>query len=362
MGITVKNISELVALGLQHQASDIHLRQGEGPVLRIRGELIPVKSREFTEDDMLDMAKIFFPSQKMVDDIANIKEWDGGYTLPDVCRLRINFFRFLDKIGLVLRLIKTQVPTLESLNLPPILAKFCKQERGLILVTGATGSGKSTTLASLVNHINQNRHAHIITIEDPIEYVHTQIKSRISQREIGKDTESFASALRAALRQDPDIILIGEMRDPETVSIALKASETGHLVLSTLHTTNTVATIGRIISMFPPEEQPEIRKRLAENLHATIGQRMLKRADNKGVVLAQEIMATGPGIRDCIMGVEPLSRINEILSKGKLEGGFGTQTFDQHIMDLFESKAISKETALASVSSAADFTQKLEIS
>jgi twitching motility protein PilT len=260
-----------------------------------------------------------------------------------------------------MRLVRNSIPTIEGLGLPKILSSIALHRRGMILVTGATGSGKSTTLAAMINHINNQRGAHIVTIEDPIEYLHPQIKSRITQREVARDTQSFTAGLRAALRQDPDIILIGEMRDPETVAIALKAAETGHLVFSTVHTTNAVSTIGRIISMFPPEEQDDVRKRLAENLYATIGQRMLKKMSNKGVVIAMEVMITGPGVKECILGNEPLSRLYKIIHEGHGPGGNGSQTFDQHVMEIFNAGIISKETALEAAESQSDFMQKLMV-
>lgn len=359
MAFTSQNLVNLIKLGIQHNASDIHIRTGETPCLRIRGELIPVQTKPFSAEDVRDICKILFNNDEIFARIDEIKEWDGGIAVSDLCRLRINFFRFLDKMGLVLRIVKTQVPTLQELKLSPTIESICRQETGLVLVTGPTGSGKSTTLAAMISQINHTRGAHIITIEDPIEYVHPQVKARISQREVGRDTPSFGDALRAALRQDPDIILVGEIRDAQTVETAMKASETGHLVFSTLHTTHSIATIGRIISMFPPDEQPDVRKRLAETLYATIGQRMLPRADGKGVVLAQEVMINTPGVKECILGVTPLGRINEIIAEGRGEGPFSTQTYDQHIMDLYNAKLITKETALDSVSSQSDFTQQL---
>jgi len=246
------------------------------------------------------------------------------------------------------------------LEMPNIVSRIALQKRGLILVTGATGAGKSTTLAAMINHINENCGSHIVTIEDPIEYMHTQKMSRISQREVGKDTEDFNSGLRSALRQDPDIISIGEMRDPISANIALKASETGIVVFSTMHTTNAVATIGRIISMFPTEEQVEARKRLAENLYAIIGQRMLP-GKNGRTVIAQEIMVTSAGIKDCIAGKDDLNRIPSIISQGIGKSTNGGQTFDQHIMYLFQNGFIEKDVALSAVSSQSDFVQQLLI-
>jgi twitching motility protein PilT len=224
-------------------------------------------------------------------------------------------------------------------------------------VTGATGSGKSSTLAAMINHVNKTKPVHILTLEDPVEYIHQPIKARITQREIGEDTDNFGDALRSALRQDPDIILIGEMRDAETISIAIKAAETGHLVFGTVHTTDALNTIGRLISMFPPEEQDAVRSRIADNLYATVSQRLLKTVDGKGRVAAQEIMITSPGIREAINDPENIAEIYTYIEKGKR--GTGTQSFDQHITDLYKEGKISLEEAKSSASSPEDFERNL---
>lgn len=357
MGFSAKNLASLLSVAIQHKASDIHIRFNEVPCLRIRGELIPIQTKTFTVDDISDIIKIITQEKEDINP-NKISELDGAYEVQDLCRVRYNIFKYANHFGIVMRVINTQIPNLKSLDMPSIVSKVALQQRGLILITGPTGSGKSTTLASMIDHINENCSSHIVTIEDPVEYLHPQKKSRISQREVGKDTESFNSGLRAALRQDPDIISIGEMRDPETAEIALKAAETGHVVFSTLHTTNSVTTIGRIISMFPPSEQLEVRKRLAENLYAIIGQRMLPGINGK-TVIAQEIMVTSPGIKECISGKDELSRIPAIISQGQGKSTNGGQTFDQHIMYLFQKGFITKEVALDSVSSQSDFIQKL---
>ncbi len=362
MAFTVKHLSSLIQVAVQHQASDIHVRSDETPVLRIRGELVPVQTKNFTVEDVLDIMAILTNDDNFSKKLNELKELDGGYTVPDMCRVRFNFFKFSNQYGIILRIIKDKIPTLKELGMPAILSQVALQTRGLILITGATGAGKSTTLAAMINHINENRSSHILTLEDPIEYIHKQQRSRITQREIGIDTGSYTEALRAALRQDPDVILVGEMRDPETVSTALKAAETGHVVFSTMHTTNVLTTIGRIISMFSPAEQPEIRKRMAENIHAIIGQRMLPgKNPNQNTVIAQEIMVSGPGVREAIQGKEDIGRIQTIMANGFQKGGSGGQTFDQHIMRLFQDKLITKETALEAVSSQSDFLQKLII-
>lgn len=358
MSFSLKNLSSLLNVAIQHKASDIHIRTNEVPCLRIRGELVPIQTKTFTPQDITDIVKMLLADNPVAGDINKQSEIDGAFGIEDLCRVRFNIFRYFGTFGIVLRVINTQVPTLAELDMSKSISRIALQKRGLILVTGATGSGKSTTLAAIINHINENRGSHIITIEDPIEYLHKQKMSRVSQREVGKDTEDFTSGLRSALRQDPDVISIGEMRDPITAGIALKAAETGHVVFSTLHTTNTLTTIGRIISMFPTHEQAEARKRLAENLYAIIGQRMLP-GKNGRTVIAQEIMVTSAGIRDCIAGKDDINRIPSIISQGQGKSTNGGQTFDQHIMYLYQKGFIDKEVALDAVSSQSDFIQKL---
>lgn len=359
MAFSKKNLESLIQVSIKNGASDVHMRSNEAPSLRIKGNLVPVQTKDFTFSDILDVFKILSKEDKSLEEINLIDEQDGAYEIEGLCRLRYNFFKYNSKAGIVLRIINTEIPSIADLNLPDTINQICKQQRGLVLLTGATGSGKSTSLAAMINQINATRATHIITIEDPIEYLHKQKKSRISQREIGIDTKDFTSGLRSALRQDPDIILIGEMRDPETVSIALKAAETGHLVLSTVHTTDAVNTIGRIMSLFQPEEQDYVRKRLSESLYATVSQRMIKSNAKSGVSVAQEIMITSPGIKECILGDEPLSRIKSIIQQGKGKGGNGSQSFDQHILSMYEKNVISKEAALEAVSSQSDFLQNL---
>ena len=360
MAFSKQNLVSLIQVAVQHKASDIHIRTGEVPCLRIRGELIPIQTKEFSIEDLLDISKIIIADPEAKEKLDRLREYDGGFAIPGLCRIRFNYFKYNAKVGLIFRIVSEKIPSLKSLGLPAVLKKIAQHKRGLTLVTGPTGSGKSTTLAAMIDYINDTRHCHIVTVEDPIEYLHKQKKSRLTQREVGTDTDNFNNALRAALRQDPDVILIGEMRDPETVQIALKAAETGHAVFSTVHTTDALSTIGRIISMFPPEEQLDVRKRLSINLYSTVSQRMLKRTDKKGVVVAQEIMVTTPGVKDCISGEDPLERLNEIIAENFGSGGNGSQSFDQHIMWLFEHGMISKDEALANATSESDFMQKLQ--
>ncbi len=360
MAFSKQNLIDLIKVAVQHNASDVHIRAEETPCLRIRGELVPIQTKKFSMQDVLDIAAIILNKKDLIANLPSLKEYDGGFAIPSICRIRYNLFRYNRKLGIILRIVSMKIPSIDQLQFPKVLKNISLQHRGLVLVTGPTGSGKSTTLAAMIDYINNKRHSHIVTIEDPIEYLHTPKKSRLSQREVGRDTPDFSSALRAALRQDPDVILIGEMRDPETVQIALKAAETGHIVFSTVHTTHALATIGRIISMFPTEEQEDVRKRLSVNLYATISQRMLKTANNKGVAVAMEIMVTTPGVKEVIEGQEPLERLIEIIQENYGAGGNGSQSFDQDIMALYEGKIITKETALDAVSSQSDFLQKLD--
>jgi len=360
MTFTLKNLTSLIQVALTHNASDVHLRTDETPSLRIKGELVPVQTKNFSAEDIYEIISILLHGKNIDHELAKNLEIDGAFQLEQICRLRFNIFRYFHQYGIVLRIIQSNIPTLQSLNMPPILAKISQQRKGLILITGPTGSGKSTTMSAMLEHINTESASHIITIEDPIEYLHPQKKSRISQREVGKDTLSFADGLRAALRQDPDVISIGELRDAETVQIALKAAETGHLVISTMHTSNTITTINRIISFFPTVEQIEVRNRLAESLYAVVGQMMLK-GKNGSMLVAQEIMLTNPGIKDCILGKDDINRIHQIINQGLGKSINGCQTFDHHVMQLFNKGLISKEVAQSAVSSERDFLQKLII-
>jgi twitching motility protein PilT len=269
----------------------------------------------------------------------------------------VNVHRQRGSLSLVLRIIPGHVPTIEGLGLPPVLAQIAQEERGLILVTGATGSGKSSTLASMINYINDTRRVHILTIEDPIEFLHKNNLASITQREIGTDTRSFNIALRAALRMDPDVILVGEMRDAESIDLALKASETGHVVFSTVHTTDASKTIGRLLGVFPGEEQPAVRQRLAENLRATVSQRLLPRADGQGRAVAMEIMICTGMIQDQIRDPKANSSLKDTIEKGRTQ--YGMQSFDQHLTDLYRAGIINLETAMSAASNPADFERSL---
>ena len=357
MALTKEAFFNMVKSANASGVSDIHLRTDEKPCFRLRGDLVPVKHDPLTNDDLKLVCSLMIRDTEIISNIDKVKEHDGSFAVPNVCRVRYNLMRYQGKLGLILRLISDKVPTTEELKLPPVINKIAGANAGLVLVTGATGSGKSSTLAAMINYINKTSACHVLTLEDPVEYIHTPIKARVTQREIGADTSDFNSALRSALRQDPDIILIGEMRDAETISIALKAAETGHLVFGTVHTTDALSTIGRLISMFPPDEQHVVRTRIADNLHATISQRLLKTVDGKGRVAAQEIMINNPGVKDAILDPVKTAEIYTYITKGK--NGSGTQSFDQAITKLYKSGIISMEEARSNATKPEDFERNL---
>jgi twitching motility protein PilT len=357
MTITKDFFLNIIKSASQSGVSDIHLRTDEKPCFRLRGDLIPVKADPLTNEDLKLICSLMIKDPEVMKNVDLIKEHDGSFSVPNICRVRFNIMRYQGKLGVILRLISDKIPTTEELKLPPIINKIASANAGLVLVTGATGSGKSSTLAAMINYVNKSSAVHVLTLEDPVEYVHTPIKARITQREIGQDTNDFNSALRSALRQDPDIILIGEMRDSETISIAIKAAETGHLVFGTVHTTDALSTIGRLISMFPPEEQNVVRTRLADNLYATISQRLLKTKDGKGRIAAQEIMINNPGIRDAILDPLRIKEIYTYIEKGK--DSSGAQSFDQHITKIYKAGLITLEEAKANATRPEDFERNL---
>lgn len=360
MALTKETFLNIIKSAAVSNASDIHLRTDEKPCFRIRGDLVAVKADPLTNEDLKLICKLMIKDSDVLAGLDKLKEHDGSFHVQNVCRIRYNILRYQGKLGIILRLISDKVPTTEDLKLPGVINKIAGANAGLVLVTGATGAGKSSTLAAMINYINKTSAVHILTLEDPVEYVHTPIKARITQREIGQDTTDFNSALRSALRQDPDIILIGEMRDSETISIALKAAETGHLVFGTVHTTDALSTISRLISMFPPEEQNVVRSRVADNLHATISQRLLKTTDGKGRVVAQEIMINNPGIREAILNPTKTKEIYTYIEKGK--NGSGAQSFDQHITRLYKDGIITLEEAKANSTTPEDFERNLMFS
>ena len=352
-----RTFNQLLAAAVKNGASDIHLKAGAPPALRISGSLLPVKVPALMPEDTQAIAQFILNGNRWKGDIHELRDYDTSYAVDDVGRFRVNIFRQKGNCAMVLRAIPFNVPTIESLGLPPVVKAMADYERGLVLLTGVTGSGKSSTLAAIVRQINETTRAHILTIEDPIEFLHEDKLSRITQREIGPDTGNFAQALRAALRQDPDVILVGEMRDVETIDIALKASETGHLVLSTVHTTDAAKTIGRLCDAFPADAQEPLRHRLAENLKGTISQRLLPKAQGKGRVVAAEVMVSTDAIKEYITDPERTHEITDYLAKNR--DVYGTQSFDQHLSELYKAGAITLDVAKAAASNPSDFERAL---
>ena len=350
MGMALNDILKVAVKG---GASDIHLKSGLPPMFRVDGALVPLKNGErMLPDEIQQMAlDIMNPTQK--DRFEEHREADLAYGVAGLGRFRVNVFQQRGSIGIVLRVIPFGVKPLDQLHLPKVVARISEEHRGLILVTGTTGSGKSTTLAAMIEQINSNRTCHIMTIEDPIEFLIRDRRSIVNQREIGVDSHSFANALRAALRQDPDVILVGEMRDFETIETALTAAETGHLVMSTLHTLDATETISRIISVFPPHQQKQVRLQLAAILKAVISQRRVPRADGKGRVPALEVLVSTAYTRELIADKERSKEIPEAIAKGYTT--YGMQTFDQSLMSLVKDGLVTYEEALKNVSNPDDF-------
>jgi twitching motility protein PilT len=351
-------IAQILRTAVQEGASDLHFKASEPVLIRIKGNLLPLKVARLTPDATEKVFEALRPRHLANVSGAEVQELDFSFALSGIGRFRVNAFRQRGSLALVIRVIPNKIPDFKELNLPPALPKLADERRGLILVTGTTGSGKSTTLAALINQINHSRTAHVVTIEDPIEFLFLNKKCSIVQREIGVDTANFASALRAVLRQDPDVIMIGEMRDTETIDIALKAAETGHLVISTAHTTDTAKTVQRLLAVFSPSEQAMMRMRLAESLRAVVSQRLLPRLDGKGVVPAVEVMVATRAIQDCIRDESRTQELMEHVAKGR---HYGMQTFDQHLLALLQSGAISKEVALTAASSPADLDLQIRV-
>lgn len=338
--------------------SDVHFKVARPPLLRINGQLRAVKAQPLGPSDTEQLAIGVLGAQSW-ERFKERKEIDTSYAIPGFARFRVSVFQQRGSVSLAMRTIPFSVPTLDDLGVPPIVKDFAMAERGLILVTGVTGSGKSSTLAGMVDHINGNKQCHIITIEDPIEFLHRDKLAAVNQREIGVDTACFAAAFRAALRQDPDIILVGELRDLETMEIALQAAETGHLVMSTVHTTDAKETIGRFIDAFPPHQQKQIRIQLAANLNAVISQRLLERADGRGRVLCAEIMAVNAAVHGHILDPGKTGEIVKNMEKGR--DRYGSQTFDQALLDLLRRNLITKEEAVRYATSPNDFMLKVNL-
>lgn len=334
-------------------ASDLHLKAGQPPIMRIRGELVhqdaPPLSAEGLQQMLLDIL-----SEDKKQRLFEFREVDLSYYLEGVSRFRVNMFWQRGKIGAVFRVIPYKIKTIEELGLPEVTKQISLMPRGLVLVTGPTGSGKSTSLAAMINHINQNKRLHVMTIEDPIEYVHSDIQSIINQRELATDTHSFSEALKHVMRQNPDVILVGEMRDLETISLAITAAETGHLVFSTLHTVDAAQTIDRVVDVFPPEQQAQIRTQLSVTLQAVISQTLMPRADGQGRVAAFEVMVAVPSIRTMIRE----GKTHQLYQYIQAGGEYGMQTLDNALLELLRKKVIDYEHALAKSSNASEFHRR----
>jgi len=352
------DITELLTAAVQAGASDLHLKSGNYPMMRVDGELRRIVADRRLDPAALDALAAELLPAALQPRLAREHEVDFAHGVSGLGRFRCNVFRQRGTIAMALRVIPIQISSIEELELPPILKTIAEAERGLVLLTGTTGSGKSTTLAALVDHINHTRAAHIMTVEDPIEYLHQDDRSIINQREVDVDTKSFAQALRSALRQDPNVILVGEMRDLETVETGLTAAETGHLVMSTVHTLDATETINRLIAVFPPHQHQQIRLQLASVLRAVVSQRLLPRVDGTGRSVAVEVMLNTPFIRDCIVDPERTHLIGGAIAGGMSQ--YGMQTFDQSIYRLYQRGRIAYDTALRWASNPDEFKMRVQ--
>jgi twitching motility protein PilT len=352
--MTREDLNKYLQALIKYDGSDLHVKAGNGIKARVQGKLVTMESPHLKREDVVELLKEMLRSR--FEELVKNKEIDFNYKLNEDYRFRGNAFFQIDGPSIVLRVIPNKIPTIKELNLPKVVSEFTQKERGLVLVTGVTGSGKSTTLASMINEINENKSKHIITIEDPVEFVHKDKKCLINQRTLWEDTLSFSKALRAALREDPDIILVGEMRDRETIEIALHAAETGHLVFSTLHTLDAKETINRVIGVFPVDEQNRIRMVLGSVLKGVISQRLVPTVDGKRTA-AMEILKDTPRVKDLILQNRD-SELKDAIEAGKET--FKTQSFDQHLVDLVIQRRVKEEVAFDYATSKDDFAIKLK--
>jgi len=346
-------MENIIKAAVERGASDLHIKAGDVFRARIDGKLIALTKQALTPEQTRAIALKLIPTEEDRARIDKLQDFDCSWGAAGIGRFRVNILRQRSSFMIVMRVIPFDVPNFEKLKMPPVLAKIAAAERGMVLVTGVTGSGKSSTMAAMINYINAHENRHILSLENPIEFLHRDIMSSVTQREIGTDTESFRMGLRAALRQDPDVIMIGELRDAETIDTAMKAAETGHLLISTLHTPDAQSTIMRIMAMFPPEEQDVVRTRLADSLTAVVSQRLLPRASGGGRVAAAEIMVVTSTIRDLILDAGRTAEIREYIAEGREQ--YGMQTSDQHLADLVQSGDVTFEVALANASRPSDF-------
>jgi twitching motility protein PilT len=342
---------------LERNASDLHLKVGCAPTLRVDGDLVSLPMAPMRSDEMKALADAIMPPKRQKE-FAEMKEADFALGVPGIGRFRVNAYQQRGTIAYAFRIVPFQAHSIAELNLPPVIEQIALKPRGLVLVTGVTGSGKSTALAAMIQYINQNRNANIITIEDPIEFLHRDNKSHINQREVGTDTASFAQALRRVLRQDPDVLLVGEIRDLDTLDTALKAADTGHLVFSTLHTTDATQTINRIMSFYPPHQQAEVRFLLASSLEAVVSLRLVPRADKAGRVPAAEILLNTAAVRDNIRDMKKALNIPELIAEGTVQ--YGMQSFDQSLMNWYKKGVVSYENALYYATNPSEFALRIQ--
>ena len=352
-------MEKIIKAAVDRGASDLDIKAGDVFRARIHGDLVPLTRQTLTPEQTKAIALHLMSNEDDKTRIDKILDYDCSWAAAGIGRFRVNIMRQRGSFSIIMRVIPWEIPTFEKLGLPPVLAKVAEAERGMVLVTGVTGSGKSSTMAALINYINKRESGHILTLENPIEFLHTDINCSITQREIGSDTDDFKMGLRAALRQDPDVIMIGELRDAETIDTALKAAETGHLLMSTLHTPDAQSTIMRMMAMFPPEEQDVVRVRLAESLTAVISQRLLPKRTGKGRAVAAEIMINTPSIKDLILEGTRIGEVKDFIAEGREQ--YGMQTFDQCLADLVTSGEVTFETAKAAASNPSDFELKMKM-
>jgi twitching motility protein PilT len=353
------HMKEIIKAAVDRGASDLHIKAGDAFRARVHGKLVPLTKQALTPDQTKQIALHLITNEDDKKRLDTMTDYDCSWFADGIGRFRVNIMKQRGSFMIVMRVIPLDVPTFEKLRLPPILARVAEAERGMILVTGVTGSGKSSTMAAMINYMNQKSNRHILTLENPIEFLHKDINSAITQREIGSDTSDFKQGLKSALRQDPDVIMIGEMRDAETIDTAMKAAETGHLLISTLHTADAQATINRVMAMFPPGEQEVVRMRLAESLHAVVSQRLLPRADGKGRAVAAEVLINTPAVKDMIADGKRIGEIKDYMEASREQ--YGMQSFDQALADLVTSNAVTFHAAMAAASRPSDFELKLRM-
>src|SRR4051812_17228399 len=352
-------MDKIIKAAVERGASDLHIKAGDVFRARVNGELVALTRQALTPEQTRAIALHLMSNEDDRARLDKLLDYDCSWSAAGIGRFRVNIMRQRGSFSIVMRVIPWEIPNFEKLGLPPVLAKIAEAERGMVLVTGVTGSGKSSTMAALINYINKRESGHILTLENPIEFLHTDINCSITQREIGSDTDDFKMGLRAALRQDPDVIMIGELRDAETIDTALKAAETGHVLMSTLHTPDAQSTIMRMMAMFPPEEQEVVRIRLAESLTAVISQRLLPKRSGKGGAGGGRIMGMAPPVKEPLPGGPRTGEVKDFIAEGREQ--YGMQTFDQCLTDLVMSGEVTFETAKAASSNPSDFELKLKM-